>query len=393
MNLRASLPPVLAVLVFAGLVPAAAGCGGTAKAPKEDARSRPAPVRIEPVGRADLADVLRYGATLEPSLQVKLYTSVADRVLSYPWKDGDEIRRGDVIATVRREGMQRGMDQLAAQVSSLDAQLANLESEVRRADDLFAKGVMTQQVHDQLKTSLQASQAQRKALLASRGQIEATAANAVVRAPFSGVLAGKSVEEGDFATPMIPLGRLMLTDPLKVVLRLVERDVARVATGMQVRLALDAWPDRPFTGTVVRIAPYLDPATRTNTVEVSLENPRDPATGQRMLKPGMYGVAELVVDRRANVVVAPEAALLLDDRLLAAARPGEVLRRAFVVDAGGVARERTVRLGARSGSRYEVLDGLAEGERLVVRGQHGLSEGRAVEVVGAPEAPAQGGGR
>jgi len=391
----AKFPCLTAVQALALVVvlAVATGCDRTKKAQQEDARTRPAPVRVVPVGRADLADVLRYGATLEPSIQVKLYTSVADRVLSFPWKDGDEIRRGDVIAMVRREGMQRGMDQLAAQVSSLDAQIANLESEVRRADDLFAKGVMTQQVYDQMKTSLQASQAQRKALLAGRGQIEASAANAVVKAPFSGVLAGKSVEEGDFATPMVPLGRLMLTDPLKVVLRLVERDVARVATGMQVRLALDAFPDRVFTGTVVRIAPYLDPATRTNTVEVSLENPRDPATDLRTLKPGMYGVAELVVDRRSNVVVAPEAALLLDDRLLAAQKPGEVLRKAFVVDAGSVARERTVRLGARSGQQYEVIAGLAEGDRLVVRGQHGLTEGRAVEVVAAPAASGQGGAR
>jgi len=174
-------------------------------------------------------------------------------------------------------------------------------------------------------------------------------------------------------------------DPLQIDLRLIEADVGLVRRGMSVEVSLDAWPGRTFSGTLTRVLPYLDTATRTNTAEVTLPNPVDESRGARLLKPGMYGRARLVVGRHEQVLVAPEHALLLDNEL--AAQPGgRQLRRAFVVEpgvAGDEARARVVRIGAREGERVEVLEGLAEGERLVVRGQHGLEEGRRVQVIEA----------
>jgi multidrug efflux pump subunit AcrA (membrane-fusion protein) len=67
--------------------------------------------------------------------------------------------------------------------------------------------------------------------------------------------------------------------------------------------------------------------------------------------------------------------------LLKKQKEGEILRRAFVVDDQNIARQRLVKLGARKGSYYEVLEGLAEGERIVVRGQHGLKDGQTVKIL------------
>ena len=82
-------------------------------------------------------------------------------------------------------------------------------------------------------------------------------------------------------------------------------------------------------------------------------------------------------------IAAPQRALLLDSQLLEQQSGRDVLRRAFVVDEDDVARQRLVRVGARNGSLYQVLDGLLAGERVVVRGQHGLEDGERVEVVTA----------
>lgn len=356
-----------------------AGCGskGAAKAGATGKVEAPRPVRVQPVGRADLVTTLQYGAELLPSTEVKLYSTVMDRILSFPWEDGDAIEKGEVVALIRKEGMDRGLDQLAAQLAALDVQIRNLESELQRSRDLLAKGVATQQAFDQVRTTYEATLAQRKALVAGRSQLAATADNAVVRAPLAGVFAGKTLEPGDIASPQVPLGRIMVVAPLKVELRLVEADVTRVHVGQDVALDLDAWPGRTFPGRISRILPYLDAETRTNTVEVAVDNPKDNA-GNLLLKPGMYGRARLVTDRRAGAIVAPEEALLLDTRL--ASEPGVVLRKAVVVGAGDTVTVRTVRLGARDGARWEILEGLAEGERLVVRGHHGLKDGQKVEV-------------
>ncbi len=103
--------------------------------------------------------------------------------------------------------------------------------------------------------------------------------------------------------------------------------------------------DKIFIGKLPSIRPYIDPNTRTNTVEITLDNPRDRITGPWLLKPGMFGRAELIVSERKNVLAAPEPALLLDNRLLKQQRTGEILRKAFVVDDQGLAHQRLVRLG------------------------------------------------
>lgn len=362
------------VLVGIALV-AAVGCGPS-KAPQE-AKEPPRPVRVEPVTRIDMEATLVYGAELLPSIEVKLYSTIMDRILSFPFEDGDGVVKGDVVAMVRREGLDRGLDQIAAQLASLDVQIRNLESELERARDLLAKGVATQQAFDQVRTTYESTLAQRKALVAGRGQLAATAANAVVKAPISGIFAGKMLEAGDIASPQVPLGRILVVDPLKVTLKLVESDVTRVQVGQEVLLDLDAWPGRVFAGRLTRILPYLDPETRTNTVEVTLANPRNDA-GEHELKPGMYGRARLVTGRKTGVVVAPEEALLLDTRL--GGEPGVQLRKAVVVGSDDTAQIRTVRLGARDGTRWEILEGLAEGERLVTRGHHGVKEGQRLAV-------------
>ena len=131
---------------------------------------------------------------------------------------------------------------------------------------------------------------------------------------------------------------------------------------------------------VARLERYFD---GTNRVEVVVDNPKDEKTGERPLKPGMYCRAELVVERRPNVLVAPERALLLDNQILDRQKPDEVLRKAFVVGDDGTAQKRIVKLGARKGSTWQVLEGLKEGEQLIVRGQHGLKDGQPVQIVEA----------
>lgn len=377
--------PPLAVLRWAtGLVLLVALGSAGCKKGKADAAEEPAKtVRVEKVGRADIEDVLSYPADLKPSAEVRIFSRVPDRILSFVWQDGDEIKRGMRVAVIRTDGLSLGVEQLGAQMDALDVQIANQEIELGRLTKLLGHGAVAQAEFDRVEASLKAQKAQRRALSAGRGQLAANASDGVITAAIDGVIADKMVQQGDIANPGVPLCRIINVDQLKVELRLVESDVPKVKAGQEVLLRLDAYPKRVFGGKVSVVLPYLDERTRTNTIEVAVANPRDELTGQRPLKPGMYGRAELVVERRVHVLVAPEHALMLDDQVLAQQQPGETLRKAFVVAEGGVAKKRIVKLGARKGSQWQVLDGLKEGERLVVRGQHGLKDGQRVEIVEA----------
>ncbi len=353
-----------------------AGCG-KAKPPPEAPAT---PVRARAIARTDMAEVLVYAADLKAYAEVEVFSPVPDRILYFAREDGDEVARGDRIALIRKDGLDKGLEQLVAQAEALDAQIANLARELERNKELLAAEAIPQQAYDQTKTQHLSLIAQRKALEASRAQLAITAGNANVTAPISGVIAGKMLQKGDMAVPQIPLCRILQIDKLKARLALIEADVAKVKLGQAATLELDAYPGQKFPGTVTTIMPFLDPGTRTNTVEVTLENPKDQATGRFLFKPGMFGRVRLVVADKPGVISAPEAALLLDNYLLEEQRKdASELRRAFVVE-DGVAKERRVRLGFRQGSLWEVQEGLAEGELIVVRGHHALKDGQRVKI-------------
>jgi len=358
------------------------GCSGSKAS--DEPEEQLTTVRVETLGREDIAEILRYVADLEPYAEVKLFSPVPDRILYFALRDGDEVARGQRVALIRKEGIDRGLEQIVAQVEALDIQIQNLEKEVARARQLLDKEVLSKAMFDQIDTRYKSSVAQRKALMASKGQLAVSAANAAITAPIAGVIANKMLETGDMAVPQIPLCSVVAIDRLKVKLKLIESDVAKVKEGQEVKIFLDAYPGRPFLGEVTNIMPYLDAATRTNTVEVVLDNPKED-TGTRALKPGMFGRAELVVELHEQVVAAPEPALLLDNEILEKQKPGEMVRKAFVIDGDSIAHERLVHLGARKGSLYEVLDGLSVDEKIVVRGQHGLKDGEKVEIVAAEQ--------
>ncbi len=370
----------LALFVSLGVV-ASYGCAGRAASKKEKAEDRLKTVMVEPVGRRDIVEELDYPADILPEVEVRIFSPVPDRIVSFPWNDGDRIQRGQRVALIRKEGLDMGLENVAAQIDALDIQIKNLESELERSEKLKAAGAISDQAFDQIKTSLRSSRAQRRALAASQGQLKVSAGNAVITAPISGVIADKMLQPGDMASPAVPLCRIIVIDRVKVELKLVESDVPKVKVEQKALVALDAFPERTFEGQVTRILPYLNAATRTNTVEIVLANPKDEPGEHFLLKPGMFGRVRIVVEKREQVITAPERALLLDNRILEQQKPGQVLRKAFVVDDKSTARERVARLGARKGSTYEVLQGLEVGDRIVVRGQHGLRDGQQVEIV------------
>jgi RND family efflux transporter MFP subunit len=361
----------------------AVGCNRGDRSDSKSKEQRLKTVRVQAVKKADITEVLDYGADLQPYSEVKIFSPVPDRILHFPWTDGDEIKEGQRVALIRKKGLDMGLEQVAAQIDALDIQISNLQSDLSRSKELLAAGAISQQSFDKMEASLRAQKAQRRALQASRGQVAVSAGNAVIVAPIKGVIANKMLEVGDMAVPQVPLCSIVDIERLKVQLKLVESDVPKVRIGQPARIRLNAYPKRVFTGSVKKILPYLNAATRTNTVEVVLDNPKDPDTGQFLLKPGMYGRAEIEVEKYEQVVTVDERALTFDKQILEQQKDNQILRKVFVVDKESRVHSRMVKLGVRKGSTVRVIEGLSEGERVVIRGQHGLQDKQKVEIVEA----------
>ncbi|MBN1960949.1 MAG: efflux RND transporter periplasmic adaptor subunit [Deltaproteobacteria bacterium] len=335
------------------------------------------PVRVHTITREDISDELTYVTNLRAFADVKIYSTVPDRILYFPWQDGDYIERGQRVALIRKSGLDKGLEQLVAQAEALDVQIKNAASEVERNKSLLEANSISRQLFDQVQTQYLSLQAQRRALEASRDQLAITAGNAIITAPISGVIASKMLEVGDIAMPQVPLCQILSIAKLKATLNFIESDINKVKIGQKATIHFDAYPKRSFAGVISTIMPFLDPGTLTNTVEITIDNPIDETSAKRLLKPGMFGRAIIVVAKRSQVIVVPEEALLLDNSLLQ--QQDKNLRLAFVVH-NKTAQQRVVQLGARKGSKWEIKQGVEAGEQIIIRGHHALKDGQEIKI-------------
>jgi RND family efflux transporter MFP subunit len=328
-------------------------------------------VRVAKVTVRDLPVTLRAPVELRPLIVADVGSKtlgVLDAVLI---ERGDLVKRGQLLALVRPSDLP---DQLAATRSALaqnlaSAQLARLNFD--RARTLAPAAVVSQQELQQAQANLAAAEAAQAVTQAQIAALGVRLGETRILAPMNGVVATRRVDPGSLVGPSSgPILTIMRTDVLRVFLAVPEREAPRLAVGKEAFVEVDALPGRRLGGKVVRVAPALDPGTRTLEAEVQLPNP----TGE--LRPGMYGRASLILDTHRAARVVPASAVVVGaDRAYA------------FVHSQGVVKRRAVKLGFDAADELEILEGLAPGDEVIVAGQSLVSDGMKIRVAREGGAP------
>ena len=313
--------------------------------------------------------------------RVELLPRVTGRLLALHVKQGDRVKKGQVVATLEHEQQDALILSTIAQAASARADtekaraaMLNAKTDLDRYSRLVKEGFSTQQQYDAIQTEYTSAEASYRAALAKERQYEAEEKRVksekndyIIRAPIDGiVLNDYSLTAGAMISPSSPI--LDIADPrmLKATLRVPELKIFSVAVGMPVTLRFDALPGESFGGSVTRIDQYVDPATRTSSVEIVLDNEKQ--AGGR-LRPGMFGQAAIVEKSFAGTLTVPEGAL----------HASETGLYVYVV-ADGKAAQREVATGIQDGGRVQILGGLAEGDEVIIFGGNNLRDGEAVTV-------------
>lgn len=254
-------------------------------------------------------------------------------------------------------------DQLATQARETEAELAQAVIELGRQRDLVAR-----QSADRIRTDLAETEAEIAQAGASLASERARLGDATIRAPFDGVAATRLVNVGDFVEVAGGIVTIVDLDPLEIAFPVPERHKARLALGLPVRIGVDAFPDRPFSGAISYVSPGVDEEARSYQVKAQVAN----ADG--LLSPGMFARVLLVTDVRESALTVPAEALI----------PSEEAISLFVVDAG-VARRVEVQPGESVDGWVEVLGaGLAPGVSVVIEGKFALRDGARVAIQQRP---------
>ena len=197
-------------------------------------------------------------------------------------------------------------------------------------------------------------------------------ANTLIVSPVDGFVARRAADQGAYVSPNAPVVDVVDINKVRLVAAVVEKDLRRIRAGQEADVEVDAYPGETFKGRIARVAPVLDPTTRTATIEVEIPNP-----GYR-LKPGMYAKVSVTTDTRANALVVPRNAVIdLEGK------------RGVFVAADQVASFRVIEIGVEEDLRVEVISGVTENDKVITTGAGALRDGDRILLAGA----GAGGGR
>ena len=401
---------VLVILAIAGL--GAFRAAQVISAKKEDTKKgimgQVPLVDAAPVTQGLIEEKISRTGDITPSAQVTISSKVQGWVGKINVREGDLVKTGQVLVTLDTREAEATVAQAEASLEAAKARLkqvkataeetiqsqiqqtkANLElaeADLKRAQELHEKNFIARQQLDEVRTKYNVAKAnydlaqnsirqrtwendialaeaqvnQAKATLELN---KAQLANLIILSPMNGGITKRFVDPGTMVKDTTPILTLMDLAEMKMVVNVIEKEFIHLQKGQAVKITVTAFPDRVFSGRIEIITPALELQSRTAEIQISIPNPG------LVLKPGMFGRAEVLLRSNPQAVLVPIQSLMTEggqDWL-------------YVLKDDKVAR-RSVRKGAVRDTVVEILQGVVPGERVITAGQTALKDGAKVRL-------------
>ena len=251
---------------------------------------------------------------------------------------GDPVRRGQVIGKIEDREIVEQVSQAEASQQVSKATIRQREADLNvakvnfdRSKNLFERQLLAKQALDDAESRYLAAEAQIDLSKAQLAQAEArlqelqiNLQNTTVTSPVDGFVGKRNVDPGAMVSQNTPIASVVDISKLRMVANVVEKDIRLVTVGDSGTVDVDAYPGEKFNGRIARVAPVLDPATRTASMEIEIAN------NDKRLKPGMYARVSLTVEERKNTLVAPKSAVVDFENKRGVWMPNKDNRAAFV---------------------------------------------------------------
>lgn len=338
---------------------------------------RPAPenVAVATVGRQDVPVVFTGLGTVTPLTTVTVKSQISGYLTSVNFKEGQMVRKGDVLAEIDPRPYQALLEQYEGTAAKDQALLDNARLDLKRYQTLFQQDSVARQTLDTQAATVREYEG---AVRSDRGQVETEKVNLAycrITAPVDGRVGLRQVDPGNYVGASDSNGIVVVTEiaPISVVFVLPEDKVpavrARLKTGASLRVeAYDrANAAKLAEGVLATLDNQLDTTTGTLKLRAVFANSDD------VLFPNQFVNARLLLDTQKNVVTVPQSAL----------QNGADGRTVYLVDAQNKVHLRTVETGISNAGMVVVTRGLDGGERVVTDGVDRLTDGAIVTVVDA----------
>jgi RND family efflux transporter MFP subunit len=391
-----------AVLVyfFAVKKPAAKApekAGANAAAPAQKAEEAPIAVKVIEAKKGELVIRLKSPGEAVTDRKIVMKTEVAGVVKELAAREGLHVKVGDVLIVLDDERyrlalekqeasrlrllsemlLEKQFGQLTTQLNATPEKIAKVKEDFAAAEARFRKGLISQAEFEKASNEyemnlIEAGLKKEEVMAASKGltqaEIDVKTAEldlekTKIKAPFAGVITDIKVSPGEHLEAGRDLFTLVNINEIKVIAKVLESEVGKMRVGREVDLRFSAYPDKVFRGTVEAISPIVNPEDKTCAVHVVVSNP------QEEIKPGMHAEVEIAAEVYKDRLLVPQDAVLV--------RGGRKL--VFVVEEG-LAKWRYIEVGLENENYAEVLDGVKEGEKVIVEGHFTLAHDARVSI-------------
>jgi RND family efflux transporter MFP subunit len=378
--------------------PAAAKTGEETAQPAAKPEESALPVKVVPVKRGDLVMRLESPGEAFTEKKIALKTEVTGTIKSLNVKEGLHVRAGEVLVEIddqeyrlkweRSEALRLKYlsdllldKQFAPPNKEMDAgaveRIKKAEQDFSKAGSLYGQGMISREDFEKAKRSyetllIQSGVKQEEVMAAAKGltqaEIDAKIAQmelerTKIRAPFGGIISDIKVSPQEYISPGRELFTLVNISQIKVLARVLESEIGKMKVGYEATLRFSAYPGKTFKGHVEAVSPIINPEDRTCAVHIAVDNT------QEEIKPGMHAEVEIAADIYKDRLLVPQEAVLV--------RGGRKL--VFAVE-GGLAKWRYIEVGLENKDYAEVLDGIKEGELVIVEGHFTLAHDARVQV-------------
>ncbi|HZK40456.1 MAG TPA: efflux RND transporter periplasmic adaptor subunit [Atribacterota bacterium] len=373
------------------------------------------PVRTALVEKGEVNSFLKVTGVVEANETVRVTSEMMGQAKEVKVKNGEEVKRGDILIALGDEQIKIQVAQAQATLDSIQASSDKIISGARpqvikqaesallqakmnrdsveenylRMKKLFTEKAISEQQYEQAKNQyeiadVQYQSAQESYELVIEGAAEediksveaqvrqAKAAldmaryqlkNTQITAPISGKVTSISVSSGEMISPSVPLLSIIDVSRIFVKVGISEKDISKIEIGQKVDLGIDAFPEEKFQGEVVSKGVAVDQISKTLEVKIEILQP------EVDIPVGIFARGDILVKTNQDALIVPSSALTRKQDGI----------YVYVVEEGR-ARQKEVVLGIIQGERIEVLDGLSEGEEIVVLGNQELQDGLKVDI-------------
>jgi len=376
--------------------------GGTSPESSEQAKEPedlPLPVKVIPAQKDQLIIKLKAPGEAVTSKKVVMKTDIAGIVKRLNVEESQHVKQGELLVELDDREYRLELERAEASrlkvLSELLVEKKFAESEEKpphsdkqivqtakeefdKAGELYRKGLISRKDFEEASAQyelalIESGEKKEEILAASKGLTQAVIEvkrakinleKTRILAPFSGIITDIKISPQEHLTSGRELFTLVNISQIQVHVKVLESEIGRIKVGREVVIRFSAYPEKVFKGKVKAISPVINPEDKTCNVIVEVANPEEE------IKPGMHAEVEIPAEIHKDRLLIPQEAVLV--------RAGRKL--AFVVE-NGLAKWKYIKVGLENEDYAEVLEGVKEGELVIIEGHFTLAHDARVRIV------------